>query len=256
MTSVPVSRCGDDPAGTAVERVLVVVPARNEQIALPACLGSLELARAEVVLPVHVVVVADSCTDDTERLARHAGVQVVVTAAGRVGVARGQGVLAGLADRGWAAGEATWIATTDADSQVPRRWLAHHVEVAADGFDLLLGTVALPGSRQRHAAWHTGYERRAPTGAPHEHVHGANLGIRASVYAAVGGFPAVAGHEDRLLSEAVRSSPGARVLASTAYPVLTSDRVNGRAPVGLAHDLRAATGRSRTTDGRAGWPPQ
>lgn len=71
-------------------------------------------------------------------------------------------------------------------------------------------------------------------------MHGANLGVRASTYLAVGGFAPLPAHEDVRLAEAVARLAGAHVLTTVACPVLTSDRRVGRTPAGLAHDLRTA----------------
>ncbi|WP_432494441.1 glycosyltransferase [Kineococcus gypseus] len=225
----------------AVERVLVVVPARDEAAALPACLAALHRAALRCPVPVRVVVVADRCTDATARVAAARGALVVTSAAGLVGAARAAGVAAGLAGSPGGA-RRTWVACTDADSQVPPGWLAHHVHHAGAGADLLLGTVRLAGPPDRHAAWRAAYAAGLGPGGRHRHVHGANLGVRASAYLAAGGFAPTGAHEDRLLAAAVRALPGARVVTSSSCPVLTSAREVGRAPHGVARDLRAAAG--------------
>ncbi len=66
---------------------------------------------------------------------------------------------------------------------------------------------------------------------------GANLAVRATMLAAVGGSPAVALAEDRAL-HAVLLRHGARIRDSEAVRVLTSARSDGRAPGGFA-DLMA-----------------
>lgn len=68
-------------------------------------------------------------------------------------------------------------------------------------------------------------------------MHGTNLGIRASVYRAVGGYPAIAEHEDVELVAAARAV-GAREVATDACWVLTSGRTDGRTPGGYARHLR------------------
>ncbi|MFQ6394185.1 hypothetical protein ACLMAJ_12065 [Nocardia sp. KC 131] len=49
--------------GCAIARVLVVVPVRDEERLLPACLTVLARAAARVDVPVRVQLVLDACTD-------------------------------------------------------------------------------------------------------------------------------------------------------------------------------------------------
>nr|WP_241769915.1 glycosyltransferase [Cellulosimicrobium sp. MM] len=88
------SALGVGSAG-AVERVVVVVPARDEEELLPGCLAALGRATAAVArdrpgVRVAVVVVLDGCTDGSARVARAAGVRVVEVAHGNVGRAAGR----------------------------------------------------------------------------------------------------------------------------------------------------------------------
>ncbi|WP_432511439.1 glycosyltransferase family 2 protein [Kineococcus sp. SYSU DK001] len=216
-------------------RICVVVPARDEEETIGDCLTSLDRAARQCPVPVEVVVVADRCVDGTADLARAAGVRVVTTRAGCVGSARRAGVTAALAGVPLSQ---QWIASTDADSRVPPQWLHHHAAAADSGVDLLLGVVRLDGVVTAHSRWRERYAAGEWTSG-HRHVHGANLGVRASVYRAAGGFPPLPAHEDRVLAERVRELPGARVLTSTEFPVLASSRLLGRAPAELAHDLSA-----------------
>ena len=133
----------------------------------------------------------------------------------------------------------TWRASTDADSTVPPAWLSAQVQAADDGADAWVGTVGPAigypaGSvRARLAARWSSHQRHHEG---HDHVHGANLGIRGSVYLAVGGFPAVVTGEDVLLVGRARRA-GAVLLRTARHPVPTSDRYDGRAPDGVATDL-------------------
>ncbi|WP_432570344.1 glycosyltransferase [Kineococcus sp. SYSU DK005] len=226
--------------GGAVRRVVVVVPARDEEASLPGCLAALRRAAGACPVPVRVVVVADRCSDATADLAAAGGARVMLSSAGRVGAARAAGVAVALREQAGTDARGTWVACTDADSRVPAGWLRHHAAAAGAGADLLLGTVRLAGPAWRDAAWRAAYARGLEPGGGHRHVHGANLGVRAATYLAAGGFAPVAAHEDHLLAAAVRALPRARVVASSAFPVLTSGRWHGRAPRGVAADLRAA----------------
>jgi glycosyltransferase involved in cell wall biosynthesis len=223
-----------------VRRVVVVVPARDEAATITACVSAVLLAAAGCPVPVDLVVVADACRDATATLAAAAGARVVTSRAGSVGAARARGVEEALRAVPARDLPGTWIACTDADSAVPPAWLAHHLRCADAGVDLLLGTVRLPGPPERHRRWRERYEDAVRAGGRgHGHVHGANLGVRASTYRAAGGFPSLPAHEDRVLADRVRALPGAHVLSSAAHPVLTSDRLVGRAPEGVARDLSA-----------------
>ena len=217
-----------------ISAVLVVVPARNERRLLAACLDSIDVAAQRVPHPVATVVVLDRCTDGTESVLRGRTAHCVVSSAGCVGAARAAGVGAGLAPWGDNRTERVWIANTDADSTVDPDWLGHHVELADRGADAVLGTVTMRGvPRAVDRAWRSGY--KATEG--HHHVHGANLGVRASTYLRVGGFAALAVHEDVELARAVTALPAA-VVHTAAAPVNTSGRLVARAPGGFAAHLR------------------
>lgn len=225
-----------------VDRVIVVVPARNEEELLPRCLSALAVAVGNVggvsgqVPPViDVVVVLDRCTDGTAAIAadwpRFASIS---TNGGAVGVARRAGVrhLLSSPDRFTST---TWIASTDADSAVPPNWLSVQIAFARNSVDLVLGTVVpddglSDGARQRWDAQHRLVEG-------HTHVHGANLGVRADRYRHAGGFARVDEHEDVRLVSALRDL-GVSEIRTELIPVLTSGRLTGRTPAGFAGYLR------------------
>lgn len=222
---------------TGVERVVVVVPVRNEERLLGRCLATVQHAAASVraarpLVRVDVVVALDGCTDGSARIAAAAGVDVVAGSWGTAGAARAAAV-----DAAGAAGEHTWIVSTDADSAVPAHWLTGHLDAARRGAELLLGTVEPdPGDLAAGVLerWHA--RHRLEEG--HPHVHAANLGVRADVYAASGGFPSLPHGEDAGLAEAARAL-GHRVLATDRVRVLTSGRSTGRVDHGFAGYLRA-----------------
>ena len=71
----------------------VIVPTHDEEELLPSCLARLRrAARALTGLPVHLVVVADACRDQTARVALRGGAGVVLIGAGNVGAARAAGI--------------------------------------------------------------------------------------------------------------------------------------------------------------------
>ena len=223
-------------------KIVVVVPARNEEHRLRACLTALRssirhLRRQVAATPdVRVVLVLDRCTDRSAAVAAAwSGLDVIVTEHGRVGAARATGVRHALANIS-VPPENVWIANTDADSTAPTGWLLTHLRHAADGVDLLLGTVQPDTSglpEELLQAWQDRHELVDG----HRHVHGANLGVRADSYLRAGGFPDVAVHEDVMLVDIIRQS-GARVVSTRASPVTTSARLSGRTPGGMAGYLR------------------
>ena len=224
-----------------IEHLAVVIPVRNEGERLGACLRSVRQAvaalRVERRVHVRVVVVLDSCTDDSHDIAAEfADVTRVHTGYSNVGAARATGARWALqALRG--APELTWIANTDADSTVPDSWLVDQLDQAERGTDVTLGSVEpvlAELSVGQRAAWHLAHPQGPEVGT----VHGANLGVRASAYLAVGGFTAQAEHEDVRLVEAVRAAGGV-VAELGGQPVHTSGRSIGRTPGGYAGYLAA-----------------
>ncbi|WP_076258647.1 glycosyltransferase [Intrasporangium flavum] len=227
----------------ALTHVAVVVPARDEERLLGACLSAVErasrvLADLRPDVGVVAVVALDACTDRSARVAAaHPTVHVVETSGG-VGRARAAGVEAAvrlIGCRDAAAGDRVWVAGTDADSRVPEEWLAVHVAMAEAGADAVVGLVE-PDDDLEPAAlarWVRAHDRADG----HRHVHGANLGVRLSTYRAAGGFRSLLAHEDVALVDAVRRV-GGRVEATASGRVVTSSRLTGRAPEGFSHYLR------------------
>ncbi|MCU1404760.1 MAG: putative glycosyl transferase, partial [Glaciihabitans sp.] len=233
-----------------IKHVVVVIPARNEEGLIERCLRSVlaagEYARlrlGEASPSLGIVVVADSCTDSTATIAAAVpGVQVVHVDAANVGTARATGVTTSLGTLG---GEGdvddhalshVWVACTDADSVVPPQWIVEQAALAADGADLMIGTVRpefvdlTPAQVALWTATHI-------PGRPNGHVHGANLGIRASAYRAAKGFEPMPEHEDVDLVRRVRQL-GHVIVASDDCEVLTSGRRVGRTPGGYAAYLQ------------------
>ncbi|QMU76702.1 glycosyltransferase [Streptacidiphilus sp. PB12-B1b] len=231
-----------------IRAVAVVVPARDEERLIAACLDAVARAAAHPGvhgLPVTVLVVADSCTDRTGPRARAHGARTLAVSTANVGAARALGTahvleLLGV-DGGPVPAEQVWLAHTDADSVVPPCWLAHQLQHAADGFDAVLGTVRVadwsahtPQTRDRYLRQ---YHRHVRT-FDHPHIHGAHLGVRTDAYLAARGFPALAVGEDRALARAL-GAQGSRIMRRGSCPVLTSARRQARARGGFGDLLLA-----------------
>lgn len=231
--------------------MIVAVPARNEEASVLACIASIDAAavliRDRWGVRVRLVVAADSCTDSTvERvrafLPRAMDVDVIAGSWASAGAARSAAVERALAscttrlDR-------VWIANTDADCAVPTDWLssqlvlsAHNAAVA--GIVELLPTSGTDDLIEMFRATYL------VDGERHEHVHGANLGLRADVYASVGGWCAhTTVGEDHGLWQRVRAA-GHRVVHASAVGVLTSARTVSRVEGGFATGLSILVGGS------------
>ncbi|GAA4982632.1 glycosyltransferase [Kitasatospora paranensis] len=227
-----------------IRSVAVVVPARDEQDLLGGCLDSLRrAARHPRVrgIPVDVIVVADACTDGTAALARQYGASAVEIAVRNVGRARAAGSARALdlaLGRGLALHE-VWLAHTDADSRVPSGWLAHQLACAAAGWCAVAGTVRVTdwtGHPPATAVAFHGHYTAAEDAGAHPHVHGANLGVRADTYRAVGGFAPLPVGEDRALVAALEAA-GVHVTRTGRHPVTTSARRDARARGGFGDFL-------------------
>ena len=218
-----------------ISEVVVTIPARDEESLIGRCLESILAARELVHMPVHVIVVADGCLDATAAVARrYDGVRVVEIDSSNVGTARATAAQAALA-LVTSAPDEVWMANTDADSVVPSNWLSEQVRLAESGADVMIGTVRPDFddlTEEQVRAWRATHIRGEPNG----HVHGANLGVRASLYRQSGGYEAVPEHEDMQL--VAKLSDLGRSIATDACEVVTSGRAVGRTPGGYARHLR------------------
>jgi glycosyltransferase involved in cell wall biosynthesis len=215
----------------------VVVPAHNEEEYMPACLAALRQAAGSVRIPVYLLVVADTCTDETAAVAAARGAQVIEIRARNVGAARAAGLARLLRGTAGTDPAAVWLATTDADTVVPSGWLCRQLSYAAQGWDVVLGTVAVTDWGEHPPHVPTAFAAMYEFGeGPHPHVHGANLGIRASAYRAAGGFRPLPTAEDHALLAAATEA-GCQVLQASDITVETSARRQARAPRGFSHLL-------------------
>jgi glycosyltransferase involved in cell wall biosynthesis len=203
--------------------VAVVVPARDEGELIERCLASIGDQR--------VIVVADSCRDNTAEIARRCGAEVLEIDEANVGLARALGAEAALRDPG-----VDWIACTDADSVVPPNWLSVQRQLADEGADVVVGTVR-PDFADLTDAQIRAWAATHPAGHANGHVHGANLGLRAAAYLSVGGFAPVVEHEDNDLVARLAAA-GFTITPTAAIEVMTSGRTFGRTPGGYARYLR------------------
>lgn len=249
----PVAAPGRSPRPRAITGLVVVVPVHDEEDLLPACLRSIRAALDHPGvrdLPSRIVVALDACRDRSAAVAARElrPVDRAIPIEHRnVGLARSTGAAAGIAASGLhPAG--LWLAHTDADSTVPRHWLARQRVLAATT-DAVAGVVRVadwsPYGRRTRRAFDRRY-RSSPL-RPHPHVHGSNLGVRASSYLDVGGFPPQPCSEDHALWDALRAAGHAHRSSRRVW-VRTSARRVSRTRGGFADTLADLD----LVDGRAG----
>lgn len=236
-----------------VVSVAICIPARDEAERLPRLFAALDRLIVPPETALTLCLLLDGCTDASEgpiaayrATGRHPLiVGIVDRAAANAGRARDRAMRLGLASVGQ--GDAILL-TTDADSLPAPDWVTA-MTAALEQADLVVGDVVRSGRGgnpdqdriERHYANLYALRRRidpvaweAP--AVHHHASGANMGLRATTYVALGGFVALARGEDaRLVDDAARA--GLRVRRDAASIVHTSDRRVGRVRGGLATTL-------------------
>ena len=232
---------------------IVVVPARDEERRIGACLRALAaqtLARRRF----ETFVVLDACKDATEVVVANAASNLglsVTTIAGPgagAGAARRAGMEAACRRLHDIERPAGLIACTDADSSPAPDWLERQLGHVAAGAHAIAGLIELdedeasqlaPGvldRRQRDAIIRLRRIRHSEPDASHHHFAGASLGVTAATYRAVGGIhplPALedAGFAARLTEHQVP------ILRASDVRVRTSARSAGRVTRGLSVDL-------------------
>ncbi len=265
------ARSGPDvlapPSGSL--RAAVVIPARDEEERIGACLDA--LAAQEAIEPdaYEVIVVLDGCEDGTadvieaakERWPRLA--LAVIASPGRgVGSARAGGLDVACARLESVGAERGLLASTDADTRVAPDWLASQLAALAAGAEAVGGEIELDPAeaallppavltrRERDLAERTRVAAsRGP--AAHPHFSGASLGVTPLAYRRAGGMRALAALEDQELED--RLAAAAVVIhRPREVRVVTAARTGGRAERGLARDLELARWLSeRCYDGAA-----
>jgi glycosyltransferase involved in cell wall biosynthesis len=232
----------------------VVVPARNEAGHIGACLDALERSVRTAVaggVAAQVVVVDDAGTDATDAIAARAlgrggsgraggpWGSVLRVAERNVGAARRAGMAHLLRHFEGVAPQQLWLASTDADTIVPVGWLTRQIRLASAGWDGVAGVVGVEEWSRHHpeaqALFERSYGRRVGR-LEHGHVHGANLGVRASAYLAAGGFRPLHSAEEHDLWRRL-DRPGVRRLTDPGLHVITSSRQRGRVQGGFSGDL-------------------
>lgn len=263
-----------EPGCPPAPRCIVAVPVRNEVDRIGACLAA--LAAQEEVGPdaIGVVLFLNNCTDGTAEAV--AALRPALRLQLRVIERDFAGAHAGWARREAMEAAADWlqetrleetrpedaapdgvILTTDADSRVPPDWIARNLAALAQGADAIAGTIALdaeeaarlPDALHARGRLEGAYEALLialealidpVTHDPwprHATRSGATLAVRLSAYRAAGGMPAIPLGEDRAFVAALLRAD-ARVRHAPDIVVVTSGRLDGRAPGGAADTMR------------------
>jgi glucosyl-3-phosphoglycerate synthase len=251
----------------------VVVPARDEELRIAACLQALARQRGVQHQSYEVIVILDGCRDRTAEIVRNVAEHESALrvhalswpAPAGVGRARRQGMdlaCQRLLSVGRPGG---LIASTDADSVVADDWLACQLELTRLGAHAIgghielddgeIGTLAVQALLERERR---GRERlraviesdpvlrtagQQPT-AEHHQFSGASLALTADTYRRCGGLPVRAALEDEALERELHARR-VPIHRSRSVRVRTSARTDGRAPRGLAIDLARSDWRAR-----------
>ncbi len=233
-----------------VDALGVVIPVHDEAEHLPACLAALDRAIEAAPRSVRAVValVLDACTDASADIAvawaaRGVDRHVLRRDFRTVGLSRAAGMDRVLAELAGHRPARVWLATTDADSQVSPSWLTDQLRLAAEGAEAVAGSIEVHDWSDHPPGWAERFrELYEPAGSSdsHDHVHGANLGVRADAYLAAGGFEPLSTGEDHALWNALRRARR-RQVSSRRLTVVTSARRIARAPLGFSSFLAAMT---------------
>ncbi|MGI8507641.1 MAG: glucosyl-3-phosphoglycerate synthase [Solirubrobacteraceae bacterium] len=232
---------------------VVVVPARDEQLRIGACLAAL----AEQTVPsgtFETIVVVDDCHDATEQAAHASAAALGLQLRTLPGPGRGAGAArrAGMdaaAARLLALGLTEGvIACTDADSRPAPDWLERQLAHVGRGARAIAGLIELDpdeliglpdrvlSRRERNAAQRLSRVRRIDPAADHHHFAGASIAVTAAVYRDVGGLEALTELEDAAFAARLQDH-AIPILRPSDVRVRTSARAAGRVKRGLSVDL-------------------
>ncbi|MFO1364983.1 MAG: glycosyltransferase [Moraxella sp.] len=217
------------------KKIGIVIPAHNEADNISACLDAIKQAIAQLSsdIAVQMVVVLDSCDDDTLSKVQNAHVDWMRCEFRCVGKARDLGVRY-LIEQG-----ADWIACTDADSIVEADWLVAQIkhlkaETAAMPTAMICGVVSVDCWDALSESTKQQYLAHYQDCMNHRHIHGANLSFASQDYLAVGGFDELTCHEDVGLVKKFEQA-NLPIIWSNLVRVVTSSRLDARAEEGFAH---------------------
>lgn len=270
----------DQLAGThRARRIAVAIPAKTEAGCIVACLQSLDALHLDArVQSLHVIVLANNCLDDTAAVARRFAPQSLMAV-----TVEEAGLKPSRANAGWARRLAFDAAAkrldrpsdlllcTDADTRVARDWLTRTLDYVDEGYAAVAGFArldprelrAMDMPRRRRLSSIRRYldavdylkgQRLDDEPWPrHFYEGGASIALTLEAYRRIGGAPTPPVSEDKALFERLRAA-GFRIRHPKDVRVLTSCRLEGRAPGGAADTLAHWIGRE-TSDRLTGLSP-
>lgn len=234
----------------------VVVPARDEEDLIGACLRALAAQSDVEPEEYEVLLVLDRCTDDTrtraaEVAATHPDLRLypLKSPGAGSGLSRRVGMEAACRRLLASRGPDGLICSTDADTVVAPDWLAAQLRAVQEGAKAIGGRIdladagTLPADVLHEHAENSRlrYEKllRDPGRAgraEHWQFSGASLALTAETYRDVGGLRPMESLEDEYLEEVLREN-GVPIERLLSVRVKTSPRLEGRASRGLSRDL-------------------
>lgn len=246
-------------------RAVVAIPVYNEVDRIEDCLKALGTQEGLGASGLGVLLFLNNCTDGTAHVVASLRPSLPIPlrvvertfAEANAGWARREAMEAAA---GWLEESDPFdgvILTTDADSRVPVDWVARNLAAITAGVDAVAGRIALdeadaarlPDALHARGALEGAYEtllteceaRIDPI--PHDPwprhwtTSGATLAVRLVTYRQVGGMPPLAVGEDKAFVSSLLSSD-ARVRHDPDVLVVTSGRLDGRAPGGAADTMK------------------
>lgn len=239
--------------------IAIIIPARNEQTRIGACLAALA---GQCAGRTAVILVINNTTDRTGSMARDTalrhGIDLTVLehrlawhegvgTARRIGCEHVLQTIPAL----------RYMLTTDADCIVGPDWIARNcahletVDAVCGKINLLTSEAGILDGMDLHLAELEGiyrslvqeiYARHSPgcadIGGTHGEAAGASLAFNRTAYLAAGGFPPVRCGEDRRIVRALRLA-GCQVRHADDVTVQASCRLVGRAVGGMSDALKA-----------------
>jgi len=142
----PAARAHDDAwwAPFREPRALsIVIPAFNEERRLPAAIEAIDRYLAARALGYEIIVVDDGSTDRTAEIVNSLAASRLALRLIRLPHNQGKGA---AVKAGMLAASGRWVVFTDADQSTSIDQLPALLEPALDGFDIAMGSRALPGS--------------------------------------------------------------------------------------------------------------
>jgi GT2 family glycosyltransferase len=270
-TPAPEQHLARKRSGWSRRGCVVAIPVKDEAERLPGCLRALAQQQDGFGRPLvrdsfGVLIFANNCSDQSASLARSLAeslpfpVRIVETRlpstkAHAGGARRAAMNLAGAwLERDRQSGSV--ILTTDADSQVCQDWISKNLTAIDAGADAVLGRIVLdsegdllPQFLHRRGRLESAYEALLTELSAlldpldhnpwphHSTISGASLAVTRDMYRQVGGLPSVPLGEDKAFVAALLRHD-ARIRFCPELQVITSGRLDGRAPGGVADTLR------------------